>query len=207
MTGDYFDRRAATYHHDAGRGLWAWQRAREARAVLALAGPLAGRRVLDLGCGAGFYARLAAAQGAATVTAVDRSAAMVAAATAPSVKMAAVEVTAGDAATVALGQRFDLALVLGLLEFVADPRAVLANAAGHLAPGGRLVLLVPPDNPAGQVYRLFHHGHGLAIRLFSLRLVEEMARACGLAVTGRRMVIPYSAVYALEPGCPRVSSS
>lgn len=40
--------------------------------VLGLAGPLAGRRVLDVGCGDGTYAIAAAAEGA-RVTAVDRS--------------------------------------------------------------------------------------------------------------------------------------
>lgn len=201
MTADYFDRRAATYHRDAERGAWAWQRTREARAVLALAGSPAGRSVLDLGCGAGYYARLAAARGASAVTAVDRSAAMAAQVPPP------VEAVVADAARVRLGRRFDIVLALGLLEFVDDPAAVTANAAAHLATGGRLIVLVPPDNLAGHLYRLFHNGHGLAVRLFSPPSVEEMARSCGLTVSGRRMVAPYSAVYAMEPGCPRACCS
>ena len=51
----------------------------ERAAVLDLAGPLAGRDVLDVGCGDGTYA-LAAARAGARVTAADRSAAVVEAA-------------------------------------------------------------------------------------------------------------------------------
>lgn len=193
MSADYFDRRAAAYHRDGERGPWAWQRRREARAVFALAGCAAGRTVLDLGCGAGHYARLFVARGASEVTAVDRSAAMTAQIPAP------IQAVTADAATIRLGRSYDLVLMLGLLEFVDDPRTVTANAAAHLALGGRLVLLVPPDNPAGALYRLFHRGHGVAVQLFSRPSVEEMARACELRVSAHRMVAPYSAVYLMEP--------
>ena len=51
-------------------------------------------------------------------------------------------------------QRFDLVLMLNLIEHVADPEAVLAKAAGRLAPGG-LVWLQTPNFRAldGRIFR------------------------------------------------------
>lgn len=189
----YFDRQAPQYRLAAERGMWAWQRRREASAVLALATPIDGRTVLDLGCGAGFYARRMADHGARSVVAVDASPAMLAA-----IGDGRIETVAADAATVRLSRRFDRVILAGLLEFVADPEAVLANAGRHLADGGRLVVLAPPDSLAGRLYRRFHRGHGLDIRLFTLAGLTTAAAAVGLRLTACRAVPPYALVCALE---------
>lgn len=41
------------------------------------------------------------------------------------------------------GERFDSVVLMNVLEHLSDDRAVLAALAGRLAPGGRLVVLVP----------------------------------------------------------------
>ncbi len=49
-----------------------------------------------------------------------------------------------DLARLDLGERFDLVLGVTVLQHILDPgafRAALAAMAGHLAPGGRMVLL------------------------------------------------------------------
>jgi SAM-dependent methyltransferase len=193
----YFQRRARGYRAASAAGPWAWQRRREAKAVLALAGAVEGGAVLDLGCGAGFYATLMADVGAHPVIAIDASAAMVAAIT-----DRRVEVLIGDAATVALERRFDLVVLAGLLEFVADPLAVLVNARRHLEPGGRVVALVPPDTIAGRLYRRFHRRHGFTIALFDRPGFAALAERAGLEVRATRAVPPYAAVYALGARCP-----
>ena len=123
------------------------------------------RAALDLGCGAGFYAVRLADAGARPVVAVDAAPAMIAAVADPRI-----ETFVGDATTVTLDRRFHLALLAGLLEFVADPIAVLANARRHLTPGGRIVALVPRTMSAGYLYRRFHRRHGFAIALLTARL-------------------------------------
>lgn len=188
----YFEQRADGYHHAAERGLWAWQRQREAAALGELAGELRGLAVLELGCGAGFYARRFAECGAAPVVAVDAVPAMLAC-----IGDSRVTPLLGDAAMVDAGRRFDVVVAAGVLEFVPDPPAVLANARRHLEPGGRLVVLVPPDSVAGRLYRRFHRGHGLAVRLFSPRVFGIMAAAAGLRPLDRRHVFPYSDVHLL----------
>lgn len=96
--------------------------------------------VLDLGCGTGSLARLAA-DGGHRVTAVDRSARMVALAREKLTGTDA-RVLVGDAARppVAAGG-FDVVLVRHVLWTLPDPGAALRHWAELLRPGGRLVLV------------------------------------------------------------------
>ncbi len=188
----YFASRAAGYDAAGRRGIWAWQRRREAATILALAGEVAGRSVLDLGCGCGFYARLLAAEGAGPVVAVDAVPAMLDQLDDPNI-----ETIAGDIARIELERRFDRVILAGVLEFAAEPGAVLANARRHLAPQGRIVTLTPPANPAGRIYRAFHHRHGFHIGLFTPVRLAAVVDEAGLRVTASRFVPPYGMVHAM----------
>lgn len=96
--------------------------------------------VLDLGCGTGSLARLAAEQGH-RVTAVDRSPRMAALARAKLAGTGA-HVLLGDAAEPPVVEgRFDVVLVRHLLWALPDPVAVLRRWARLLRRGGRLVLV------------------------------------------------------------------
>ncbi|WP_406263516.1 methyltransferase domain-containing protein [Actinacidiphila glaucinigra] len=96
--------------------------------------------VLDLGCGTGSLARLAAEQGH-RVTAVDRSPRMAALARAKLAGTGA-RVLLGDAAEPPVVEgRFDVVLVRHLLWALPDPVAVLRRWARLLRRGGRLVLV------------------------------------------------------------------
>jgi SAM-dependent methyltransferase len=191
--GAYFDGRATVYRSAASHGMWAWQRGREARAILAMAGQTAGLSALDLGCGAGFYAEMLAARGAQPVVAVDASAPMLAQISDPRI-----DTIVGDAATITIPRKFDLILVAGLLEFVADATAIMLNAERHLAEGGKIIVLVPPDNVAGKLYRRFHRGHGVTISLFSRPCLDTVAKNAGLRRLSWHLVWPFSLVCALE---------
>jgi trans-aconitate methyltransferase len=191
----YFDHRAAVYRTATGHGLWGWQRRREAQAVLTQAGRLAGRAALDLGCGAGFYAELLAAHGARPVVAVDHSAPMLSQITDPRI-----ERITSDVATVTLPHRFDVIVVAGVLEFVDDASAVLGNARRHLADGGIIIVLLPPDNVAGRLYRQFHHSHGVEISLFGQTCLDDLAANAGLKPLVRHLVRPFSLVATLVAG-------
>lgn len=188
----HFEGRAGTYRSAAERGLWAWQRRREIAAVAAAAGDVCGRSVLDLGCGAGFYARALADRGACPVVAVDVLPGMIAQLDDPRI-----EAVLGDAAEIDLGRIFDLVVLAGVLEFVADAAAVLANARRHLAPRGVVVALLPPDNAGGRLYRLYHRGHGIEIALFDRNRIGPLAAAAGLTVERIRRLSPYGVVCAL----------
>jgi SAM-dependent methyltransferase len=96
--------------------------------------------VLDLGCGTGSLALLAAQQGH-KVTAVDRSVRMVEAAREKLAGTGA-RLLVGDAAMPpAAAASYDVVLVRHVLWTLPEPEKVLRRWAGLLRPGGRLVLI------------------------------------------------------------------
>jgi 2-polyprenyl-6-hydroxyphenyl methylase/3-demethylubiquinone-9 3-methyltransferase len=110
----------------------------DARAVR----PLAGKRAIDVGCGAGLLCEPLARLGAA-VTGVDAAAENIAAASAHAQAGAlAIDYRHGDLASLGLG-RFDLVTAMEVIEHVADKPAFVAALAASLAPGGLMILSTP----------------------------------------------------------------
>jgi len=116
-----------------------WQRAMEHADLLALLPEVDGRRVLDLGCGAGQLAHHLAASGAAEVIGVDVSERMLALARAerahPRVtyRREAVEKVAFPPA------RFDLVVSSLVFHYIDDYPGLIVRIAEWLGPGGILV--------------------------------------------------------------------
>lgn len=111
------------------------------QALLAYALPFEGRRILDVGCGAGATSlAFGAALPDAEITGLDLSGALVAAAQARVDGRANVQFVAGDASvwTPADGAPFDLIVSRHGVMFFADPLAAFSHLHG-LAPHGRLL--------------------------------------------------------------------
>jgi SAM-dependent methyltransferase len=102
------------------------------------AGSVAGRRVLDIGCGAGETC-LAWLAGGAEVTGIDVSGAMLAVAAKRIGGRAAL--IKADAATWRSERPFDLAVSQFGLMFFDDPERAFAAIAADLRPGGRLLFV------------------------------------------------------------------
>ena len=190
---EYFSARAPDYHARSTRFPWAWIRYRESAVVQSLLGEMAGLDVLELGAGAGFYTRELVRRGARQIWAVDISGAMLAA-----LPAGRITTVLGDAGTIRLERRFPVLLSTGMLEFVDDPAAVLANAAQHAEAGARFVILAPQANILGHLYRGFHRSHGIDIHLFDRNWFETFAPRSSWQVRAIAPVAPFSLVVRLH---------
>jgi SAM-dependent methyltransferase len=165
----YWDTEAASYQAEHGDFLgdtdfmWSPEGIREAD--LRLLGDVAGRRVLEVGCGAAQCSRWLASRGARPV-AVDMSSGQLLQArlksertgvTVPLVQADATRLPFADASV-------DLACsAFGAVPFVAEPAKVMAEVARVLRPGGRWVFSTThpfvwclPDEPDESGLRVIH---------------------------------------------------
>jgi arsenite methyltransferase len=116
---------------------------RRRRVVREVIAARSGERVLDVGCGPGFYlAELADAVGPeGALVGVDSSAAMLALAARRCTGRANVTFREGDASALPVEDAwFDIAFSVQVLEYVPDATAALAEMARALRPGGRAVV-------------------------------------------------------------------
>src|SRR3954463_4161409 len=110
---------------------------------------LAGRRILDAGCGGGRYSRLAGRHGA-SVVGFDLSAA---GEKAPDPCAGCPDVTIVQADLLALPlaeASFDVAFSIGVLHHSPDPRRAFAQVAATVKPGGRLAVWLYRKNTMPQ---------------------------------------------------------
>ncbi|MBW8755183.1 MAG: bifunctional 2-polyprenyl-6-hydroxyphenol methylase/3-demethylubiquinol 3-O-methyltransferase UbiG [Sphingomonadales bacterium] len=112
--------------------------------------PLAGRRALDVGCGAGLLCEPLARLGA-EVTGVDAAEENVNAAREHARRSGlSIEYRWGDVAQLELAD-YDLVCALEVIEHVADKAAFLAALAGAMKPDGLMVLSTPNRTPQSRL--------------------------------------------------------
>ena len=140
---------------------------------------LAGKLVLDAGCGGGRYARLLGEHGA-QVVAVDLSSAVDAAATLCD-DLPNVRVVQADLIDLPLCHgAFDLVFSIGVLHHGPDPRRAFAQVASKVKPGGRLAVWLYRRNTAPQEWL------NSGLRALTTRMPPRMLEygAAGLGLLG-----------------------
>lgn len=156
---------------------------------------LAGKRVLDIGCGGGILAESMAARGA-RVTAIDMAAAPLAVARIH-VRESGLDVeylqsTAEEHADAHAGS-YDTVTCLEMLEHVPDPGQVIAACSRLVKPGGHVFFSTINRNPkawvmaifgAEYVLRLLPRGTHEYAKLIRPSEMAESIRAAGLQLTG-----------------------
>jgi SAM-dependent methyltransferase len=129
-----------------------WRFYVERYTLLRLIGDVAGKSVLDLACGEGYYSRALKHQGAAEVVGVDLSVGMIELARQEEARRPlGIEYRVGDARQVAEAQGFDLVVAAYLLNYARTEEELLElcrAVARGLKPGGRFVSVNNnPDQP------------------------------------------------------------
>jgi len=138
---------------------------------------LAGKFVLDAGCGMGRYLRTAAESSASLIVGLDLSQAVVAARELTAL-LPHVTIVRGDLLRPPFAPRaFDQIYSLGVLDHTPDPRAAFLELARLLKPGGRIAVWVYPRERA-IVEWIMNTQRAISTRL-PLGLLEFL---CGLAV-------------------------
>jgi SAM-dependent methyltransferase len=176
-----------------------WRRSRLGRvtddlefaAIGAVAGDLAGLRVLDAGCGDGnFDARMAAAGG--RVVGLDRDLrALAAAARGASALPAGLAFVGGDIERLPFAdEAFDVVVAVAVLCLVRDPHAAVAELCRVLKPNGRLI-----------VGELGRHSLWNALRRVRGRLGHPLWRAAHFWT--REELFSLLAVHGLQPQAAR----
>lgn len=127
-----------------------WRAHVEAFTLMRLIGDPAGKAVIDIACGEGFYTRMLRQRGAAKVTGVDLSEKMIGLArTSEAQQRLGIDYIVGDGRDLGLAADYDLAVAAYLLNYAhdrAELNAMCSGIARCLKPGGRFVTV--NSNPA-----------------------------------------------------------
>lgn len=173
--------------------------------------PLAGKRVIDIGCGGGILAESMARKGA-NVTGIDLSEKALKVADLHSLesgvnvryKLIAAEAMAAEEA----GQ-YDVVTCMEMLEHVPDPAAIVQACAALVKPGGNIFMSTLNRNPkaylfavlgAEYILRLLPKGTHDYDKFITPAELSQFARSAGLDVNGMRGMgyNPLTKIYSLN---------
>jgi 2-polyprenyl-3-methyl-5-hydroxy-6-metoxy-1,4-benzoquinol methylase len=149
--------------------------------------PIAGKTVLDVGCGSGRYAVEFAKRGAARVVGVDYAPGMLALAreyAAASGVGSRCEFVQGDFTAQVIDQRFDLAIAIGVFDYQDKPVEFMRKMVEHCS--GRIIATFPGRSLIRMPLRKFRYWLGNCPVLFYR---EQEVRDIGARAGLRRVTI------------------
>lgn len=162
-------------------------------------------RIADIGCGAGLMCEPLAQRGA-SVVGIDAAPNNIAAARLHAQSSGPrIDYRVGEpSAALRADERFDVLLLLEVVEHVADMPAFVRDAVAHLAPGGLLLASTINRTPiswltaivaAERVFRVLPRGTHQWAQFVRPEELEQAAMACGLSPLERRGMAYLPAVH------------
>jgi uncharacterized protein (TIRG00374 family) len=177
------------YNQIVERGMLKGLRDRERNMVLDFADlKNAGKTMIDVGCGGGFYALEAKRQGM-HVCAVDAVPAML-----ENLLHQVDQVQLSDIESMDTQKKYDLVVCAGVLDFVRNPSKSFENLCSLVAPDGKLVILVPKTGLGGLAYRFEKKCSGINVNLYTRRWLAQQAENNGLELVKTGYPLPYNLV-------------
>lgn len=190
----YYNEHAREYNQYAARGWLKALRIRERSQVLQFANfREAGKTMIDIGCGGGFYS-LAAKRAGMEVCAVDAVPAML-----DNLKGKVDEIRHMDLESIRLEKTYDLVLCVGVLDFVKYPEVSFHNLCKLVSSNGKLVVLVPKTGFYGMIYRLEKKSTGINVNLFTSQWLIQNAAENGMEAEQMISPLPFNIAAVFRP--------
>jgi 2-polyprenyl-6-hydroxyphenyl methylase/3-demethylubiquinone-9 3-methyltransferase len=172
---------------------------------------LAGKNVIDIGCGGGILAEAMARKGA-TVTGIDLSEKALKVADLHSLESGVsvrYELIAAEAMAAREAGQYDVVTCMEMLEHVPDPAAIVLAAATLVKPGGSVFFSTLNRNPKAYLFavigaeyllRMLPKGTHDYAKFITPAELSQYARAAGLQVDGLKGLgyNPLSKIYSLN---------
>ena len=173
--------------------------------------PLAGKRVIDIGCGGGILAESMAKKGA-NVTGIDLSEKALKVADLHSLESGVqvrYQLIAAEAMAEQEAGQYDVVTCMEMLEHVPDPAAIVRACAALVKPGGQLFFSTLNRNPKAYLFavlgaeyllRLLPRGTHDYAKFITPAELSQYARNAGLEVNGMKGMgyNPLTKVYSLN---------
>lgn len=173
---EYFDEKAKNYHQGRSKGFIGSLVAKEEYLALKLLNPKKNEKILDAGCGSGFFS-ISIKNNGSDIFGIDISHAMI-----NELRKRGINGKVADMEKLNLKKKFDKILCSGALEFTKHPQKVIRGFSKHLKKGGIIVLIYPKSSLVGYIYKLFHLLHGVSITLSTKKRIKYLVKGSGLKV-------------------------
>ena len=157
--------------------------------TLAGCNPIEGKSVIDIGCGPGHYAVALAARGAARVLGVDFASGMIDIAKKRAERAGVAErctFTLGDFLEVTGDEKFDYAVVMGFMDYIEDPKALMQKVLRVCR--GKAFFSFPADGGLLAWQRRMRYKSRCALYLYTEPQIRAIVDGLGVKASSIEMI-------------------